>query len=149
MEVGARASEIFGEYYCAEAVLQALAEHQGIESDVIPKIASGFCSGFARTCGPCGAVTGAVMGLGLALGRSKPSDTDESKKEMVRCYVLSQELINVFTERFGSSNCLELTGCDLMTPEGQKKFQDEKVIDRCAVFVEEAARMAVRVLGDT
>jgi hypothetical protein len=36
-------------YYCAESVLLAVSEAKGIQSDLIPKIASGFCSGMART----------------------------------------------------------------------------------------------------
>ena len=36
-------------YYCAEAVLLAVAKHNGIESPLIPAIATGFCSGLSRT----------------------------------------------------------------------------------------------------
>ena len=39
--------------YCAESTLISLAEAQGIESDLLPGIATGFCSGMARTCGTC------------------------------------------------------------------------------------------------
>lgn len=49
--------------YCAEAVVSALAKSQGIESDLLPRVATAFCSGMARTCGTCGALTGAVMGI--------------------------------------------------------------------------------------
>lgn len=58
--------------YCAESVLSTLAKRQGLDTPEITAMATGFCSGLSQTAGPCGAVTGAVMGLGLALGRSQP-----------------------------------------------------------------------------
>jgi len=48
--------------YCAESVVLALAKAQGVESDLLPKVATAFCSGMSRTCGTCGALTGAIMG---------------------------------------------------------------------------------------
>ncbi|GBD95663.1 MAG TPA: C_GCAxxG_C_C family protein [Nitrospirae bacterium] len=63
-------------YYCAENVLLAIAESQGIQSDLIPKIATGFCSGISRTCGMCGALSGAIMSLNLLYGRSSPEEND-------------------------------------------------------------------------
>jgi C_GCAxxG_C_C family probable redox protein len=57
-----RSIELFTSgYFCAESVLMAIAESQGIQSDLIPKIATGFCSGIARTGSICGAVCGAIM----------------------------------------------------------------------------------------
>ena len=57
-------------FYCAESVVMAIAKAEGIESELLPRIATGFGGGMARTCGDCGAVTGAMMAVGLALGRS-------------------------------------------------------------------------------
>ncbi len=50
-------------WYCAESVVLALAKAQGVESGLLPKVATAFCSGMARTCGTCGALTGAIMGV--------------------------------------------------------------------------------------
>ena len=47
--------------YCAESVVLSIARSQGIESDLLPKLATGFCSGMARTCGTCGALSGAIL----------------------------------------------------------------------------------------
>lgn len=49
-----------GGLYCAGGVLKTIADQAGIESNLIPAIATGLCSGLARTCGPCGALTGGV-----------------------------------------------------------------------------------------
>ena len=56
--------------YCAESVVMAIADAEGVESELLPRVATGFGGGMARTGGACGALTGAIMGVGLALGRS-------------------------------------------------------------------------------
>jgi hypothetical protein len=56
-QVPQRSPELFRSgFFCAESVLLAIAESQGIQSDLIPRIATGFYSGISRTDGMCGAV---------------------------------------------------------------------------------------------
>ena len=127
-------------YYCAESVLMAIAKLHGVESDLIPRIATGFCSGVARTGGQCGAISGAIMGLGLAIGRNSP------ERSVEETYAFVRELVQRFGDKFGSTNCQQLTGCDLSTPEGQERFEANSVIDRCYQYAEEAARIALELL---
>lgn len=122
---------------CAQSVLMAIAESQGIESDIIPQIATGFCGGISRTCGLCGAVGGAIMGLGLINGTTSPT-TDRSAH-----YAVVQQVIYAFEARYGSTNCRELTGCDLGTPEGRDRFAAEHMSARCLEFVETATHLAL------
>ena len=136
-----RSRELFdGGFYCAESVLMALAEAQGIHDDAIPRIATGFCSGLSRTCGLCGALSGAIMALGLATGRSTPSTPVD------QCYAATQKLLSQFEQRFGSTNCRGLTGCDLGTADGQQAFRANQVIERCQGYVEGAAEIALAIL---
>lgn len=133
-----RSRELFGQgYYCAESVLLAVAESRDIHSDVIPGIATPFCSGIARTCGMCGAVSGGIMGIGLAAGRSSP----EAPVDLT--YSLTREFIRRFEEQHGSTNCQGLTGCDLATEAGQKAFKEQNIIERCRNYVGDAAGMVV------
>ena len=76
-EQAARASRGHFEsgYYCAESVLLSVAEYKGVRSDLIPKIATGFCSGISRSSGMCGAVGGAVMAVSLFTGRQSPGES--------------------------------------------------------------------------
>ena len=124
-------------YYCAESVLLSIAEEKGIESDLIPKIASGFCSGMARTGGLCGAVSGAMLALNLVTGRSTPEESIEEN------YVGIRELLNSFAEKFGSTNCMELLESHLGTEEGQKKYEENNRFVQCLEYVGEATRMAL------
>ena len=112
-----RSIELFKSgFFCAESVLLAIAENQGIQSDLIPRIATGFCSGVSRTGGMCGAVSGAIMGINLVAGRNSPEESNELS------YFLTQELINRFEKQYGSVNCRQLMGCDLATGAGQQYF---------------------------
>ena len=127
--------------YCAESVVLALAKAQGLESEMLPKVATGFCSGMARTCGPCGALTGAMMGVSLALGRSLAG------QPVHNTYVATQELIRGFEHEFGARNCDELLGCDLGTPEGQAKFHEDRLHERCALYTGKATEIAASIIG--
>jgi C_GCAxxG_C_C family probable redox protein len=138
-----RSLELFKSgYFCAESVLLAIAESRGIQSDLIPKIASGFCSGISRTGGMCGAVSGAIMGINLMAGRSSPSESLEF------CYSLTQELISQFERQYGSVNCRQLIGCDLATESGQRNFLENNLMERCHQYAVEATRMAVSLMAE-
>jgi C_GCAxxG_C_C family probable redox protein len=137
------AEQSFGEgLFCAESVVLALARAQGIESDVLPKVATAFCGGMARTCGTCGALTGAVMGLGLATGRSSAAESAQP------AYAAAQRLITQFELEFGSRDCHALLGCDLGTPHGQATFREQHLARRCTEFTGRAAEMAAAILAD-
>lgn len=126
--------------YCAESVLLAMAQSKGIQSDLIPKIATGFCGGVARTCGTCGAVSGAIMGIGLFTGRNSPEASVDDTYRRVR------KLLEMFEARFGSTNCRELIGCDLGTEEGQNHFKTVRA--QCTMYTEEATRIAMSIVQD-
>ena len=138
-----RSRELFGSgYYCAESVLQALAESQGIHSDLIPRIATGLCSGISRTGGMCGAVSGALLGISLVAGRNSPDGSVE------HCYTLTQEFINRFEKKYGSINCQQLTGCNLATEAGQQHFMENNLMESCLNYTEEATRMAFSLITE-
>jgi len=116
-------------------------EDRGIACDLVPRIATGFCGGLARSGGMCGAVSGAVMALNVVLGRDAPDAPRDADYAAVR------KLLSAFTERFGTVNCGELLGCDLDTPEGQAFYKENELSQRCRRYTEEAARMAADLLG--
>jgi C_GCAxxG_C_C family probable redox protein len=136
----AEASFVSG-LYCAESVVLALANAQGIKSDLLPKVATAFCGGMSRTCGTCGALTGAIMGIGLALGRSNADDSVQPS------YAATQELIKEFEREFGSRECHVLLGCDLNTQEGQEMFHEQGLSEQCTKFTGKAAEIAARIIS--
>lgn len=126
---------------CAEAVLSALAKVQGVESEHVQRMATAFCSGMAYTRGPCGALTGAVMGLSLALGRSDP------RQRMDASIAAAAELTRAFEHEFGGRNCDQLLGCDIGTPEGAEAFREQCLYERCERYTIRAAELAALLLA--
>lgn len=118
-----------------------MAESKNIHSELIPKIATGFCGGMAHTCGICGAVSGGIMAIGLFTGRNK---SDESSKKN---YAAVQKLVNRFQGKFKTTNCKELTGCDLGTEEGLKKFKENNIMSKCRQYTEEATRITMTIIA--
>lgn len=94
----------------------------------------------ARTSGMCGAVSGAVMVISLLTGRSTPEES------VAQNYALVRKLLEGFKDRFGSTNCRELVGCDLSTQEGQAYFKENDMRERCASFTEESTKMVLTLL---
>lgn len=127
-------------YNCAESVLLAVAERTGVDSDIVPGVATGFCSGLSRTGGLCGAVGGAVLAIGMMLGRRTRDDSVDA------CYGAVQRFLEGFVAQFGSDNCAVLTGCHLGTNEGRTRFSQEGLFERCLVLVEEATAGAIEVI---
>lgn len=112
-------------YLCSEAVLLATSDLLEIRSEIIPAIASGFGAGMGRHGTVCGAITGGIIGLGLRFGRKeKPSGEDRDAKSV---YWYSAELLSRFRERHGTILCSEITNCNLMEPDGLKKYREENL----------------------
>ena len=125
---------------CAESVLLAVCESINIKSALIPRIASGFCGGISNTNGMCGAVAGGIMMLNIVYGRDKPNEDKTINYQKV------QQFLANFESRFGSVNCPILTNCDLSTEEGQQKFKELDVHQKCTDFTGEATRMALELI---
>lgn len=120
----------------------AVAEHRQIQSDLIPRIATGFCGGLAHTGGMCGAVSGGVMAISLALGRNTAAERKD------QCYEAVGEFLRRFDNQFGDVNCQKLTGVNLGTPEGQAAFKELGKIKLCTEYVGEATRIVVEMDND-
>jgi C_GCAxxG_C_C family probable redox protein len=128
-------------YCCAEAVLMAVAEYRGIESPLIPAIATGWCTGLAGTEGPCGALAGGILALNMVLGRRGPQDSREANYRAV------QELKARFERDFGATGCTELLGCNPGTTVGRVVFGLKGLKRKCRGFAGTAARMAAELAG--
>jgi len=128
---------------CSESVLQALAEGLGIQSELIPKIATGLCGGVSRTGNICGAVNAGAMGVSLRYGRTQSEQSSEETTRRVRLF------LKKFEERFGSTNCERLLGCRLDTPEGQAFFKAHNLREKCAIYTRDAARLAWEVIEES
>jgi C_GCAxxG_C_C family probable redox protein len=135
-----RSIELFNSGYgCAESVLMAVTEASGIKSELIPRIATGFCGGMAYSGGVCGAVTGAIMTLNLTHGRDHADQPKDKNYEAV------QNFLDAFRKKFGEIHCPALTGIDLSTEEGRNRFSEMNMHDHCSEFVGEATNIVQKL----
>ena len=85
-----------------------------------------------------GAVTGAIMVLGLLKGE----DVNNNDELKASSYGAVKDLIRDFVAEYKTTKCRDLIGCDLNTPEGSAKFEEEKIMENiCADCVEKAVQI--------
>jgi C_GCAxxG_C_C family probable redox protein len=124
-------------YNCAQSVLFAFCDELHFDKNLGLKIACGFGGGMGRNEQVCGAVSGGVAALGLKYGRGEKED--RSTTELT--YAKTRELMDRFATRHGTFICRQLLqGCDLLTDEGRKHFQENDLFHRvCSKCVADAA----------
>jgi len=81
----------------SSAVFSTFAEENGLPADVARKIACGFGAGVSKTGNMCGAVSGAILAIGLKYGKSERTDTAANEKTRA----LVREFIAEFIRRIG------------------------------------------------
>ena len=133
---------VAGSWNCAQSVLGVFCADLGLDRVAAMKLASGFGAGMGRKQEVCGAVSGAIMAIGLKHGQAR--EDDKAAKE--ESYRLSREAMDRFQVEFGSCLCRELLpGLDLATQAGHQRYKaegwSEKVCQPCV-------RFAVRVLEE-
>ena len=124
---------------CAQAVAAAYAEDFGMDKATALSVAVGFGGGMGRAQEVCGAVSGAIMALGL---RSNFKEED-GREKINAVYAQVHRFIEEFTKQKGTILCRDLLpGCDLSTEEGQKYFKENNLREHCRGFV----RLACEIL---
>jgi len=130
-------------FNCSQAVLSAFADEVGMSREAALRVATGFGGGMGRTAGTCGAVTGAVMVLGLRLGGFDPSDRQVKEQT----YTAVREFLRRFEDKHGPVRCADLLGCDISTEEGLAAARAAELFTkRCPHFVDDAARILGEML---
>ncbi|HUU28865.1 MAG TPA: C-GCAxxG-C-C family protein [archaeon] len=122
---------------CAQSIVAAYGPELGLEKNLAFRVTQGLGGGMGRLAGVCGAVSGAILVIGLKTVHSEGIPDREVK---AKTYETVREFVARFKERNSSIECREILGCDISTPEGYKTAREEKLLDnRCPKFVEDAA----------
>jgi C_GCAxxG_C_C family probable redox protein len=122
---------------CSQAVLGTYGPRYGLDENQAMRVAAGFAGGM-RLGETCGAVTGALMVLGLAYCNDA-CRTAEGRKAAYDAVVAFSEN---FKTRHGSLLCSELLGCDMSTAEGHKIAAERGLFrTKCVELVQSAAEM--------
>jgi C_GCAxxG_C_C family probable redox protein len=130
-------------FSCSQAVLAAYALELGMEEDVALRVSQAFGGGIARMGETCGAVSGALMAIGLKYGR-KSAEGVEAKEHT---YDLGAQFIEAFKRRNGSVICRELVGYDVSKPEELERARAEGIFDTvCFKLVRDATEIVEQIL---
>jgi C_GCAxxG_C_C family probable redox protein len=127
-------------FSCSQSVFSAFAPQLDIPRELALKIGAPFGGGMARQGEVCGAVTGALMVLGVKFGYIKPQDRDAT-------YAVCQEFIRRFKACHTTILCRELTGYNLSIPAELERFRKLDVSEiKCPLFVQNAAEIITLLL---
>ena len=130
-------------FSCSQAIFSAFCGRYGLDQTNASKISCAFGGGMASSGEMCGAVTGALLCIGLAHGRNSVEDIEAKKKT----YALTHQFWDEFRSRHGSLICRELLGIDLGTPDGTHRAREAGLFrDLCPRLVEDAAEILERIL---
>lgn len=123
---------------CSQAVLEAFAPRYGMSPEAAQRVATAFAGGMGDGRA-CGAMTGAYMALGLAMGAEGP-DPDTM--------AAAARLTAAMREEFGDMGCSALMGEDMSTPEGVEAAGAKGLFTTtCPRLVEAAVRLVQRELA--
>ncbi len=133
--IRARAENLFNthQYHCAEAVLMALNRgfRAGLADHHAVALASGLPVGVGGSGCMCGALSGAILAMGLLLGGEHPHRNRASVRRA------SAILHDRFKAAHGS------TCCRVLTRKAEKAGRAR--LDRCAAFTGDGAEIAARL----
>jgi len=169
MAEASKAQKMFEDgHACSQAVLTAFAHRYNLPEELALKLSCSFGGGMGRqgmTCGAvtgalmvlglaagggmgrqgmtCGAVTGALMVLGLAAGRVDPDDDAAREKNDV----LVQEFFRRFQDKHNTLICNELTGIEMSCPDARTLGKEDGRFDQvCPGVVGFAAELVTELL---
>ena len=132
-------------YSCSQAVLAAHAPELGMDEDMALRVSQAFGGGIARMGETCGAVSGALMAIGLKHGWGSTDDAEAKD----HTYDLAAQFIEAFKERHSTVVCNELVGYDVTKPEEKERAREEGVFDTvCSQVVRDATELVEQFLND-
>jgi len=132
-------------YNCSSTMLSTYGPSLGMPREQCMKAACAFGGGLARSGKTCGAVTGALMVIGLKYGQADLKDMDARMKT----YKLAQDFMAEFAKRNNNTlDCRDLLGVDIGTEEGLKKAMEMNFHTMvCPKFIRDAAEILEHILA--
>jgi len=137
-------STFYEGFNCSSTIFSTYGPSLGLPREQCLKAACAFGGGLARSGKTCGAVTGALMVIGLKFGQADLKDVDARRKT----YKLAQDFMAEFVKRNKTLDCRQLLGVDIGTDEGYRKAIEMKFhTEVCPKFIWDAAEILEEILG--
>lgn len=122
--------------HCSQAIFETYAPLFGLDEATARRIGTPFAGGMG-TGSECGAVTGALLVIGLKDGNSHKKTFREVDMLMKR-----------FRSAHGATGCSQLLGVDMGTPAGVKKAEKAGYFtSRCPQYVRTASEILEKILA--
>lgn len=127
--------------HCAQCSLCPWADALGYDEEELARMSCAFGGGMFRG-DTCGAVSGALMAIGLACGGDGPAGVEAVKEKTAQFQA-------AFAQRFGSTLCRDLLGYDLAKPgEHEKAAESGRLLEYCPELVCGAIEILNELLQD-
>ena len=132
---------------CSQSVVAAFEDVTGFDRETSLKAAAALGGGMCRLREVCGAVSGAMVVLGMAMGDA--TDSDRGKK--AELYKIGQTFAESVRAKLGSIVCRELLGL----PDGKSEAVPEARTDAyykkrpCPELVRQASDLIEELLEET
>jgi len=122
---------------CSQAVLETYAPALGMPAPMARRVATAMAGGMGMGS-ECGAVTGALLVIGLKYGKTADTDHQADKDTFQRV----AEFFKKFKARHEHLGCSQLLGVDMGTPEGVKEAEKQGLFTtKCPAYVRSAAQI--------
>lgn len=150
---------------CTQVVVKALMDHLDMYDQEVFRAATPFAAGVARKGGsPCGALSGAILAIGLYCGRNDLLEAGPPKEirknsyvnPYIKCHDLAAEMFDRFNEFWGTTTCHviqeRLLGrtMDVSDPEVKRMMESGEYFDMlskaCCNVSASAAKMAAEII---
>ena len=128
--------------HCSQQVLMEWAEELGYDREEAARMAGPFGGGMFRG-DTCGAISGAMIAIGMKYGNGDPGDfeKDAAMIEMVK------EFQARFIARHGTTICRELIGYDFSKQgEREKAKESGRISEKCPTFVQDALEILDEIM---
>lgn len=130
-------------FTCSAAVFSTFSHELGLDADTAKKLACGFGGGISHTGNICGAVSGAILVIGLKYGKTQEGDDAATGKTRATVREFMQE----FVRKNGSINCTELLAHDLSNPDELSRAREKGLFKtKCPALVRDAAEILEKIL---
>ena len=130
-------------FNCCQSVVAAFSDLTGLSEQACFDIGGGFGAG-AGTGELCGAITGAVMALGLLT----PVDAADPVGSKKRTVALSKELQKRFSEKFGALRCQELLKNKFTPDDTTPAARDMGLTGHCDIMIVTAVEIVEEMLKE-
>jgi C_GCAxxG_C_C family probable redox protein len=133
---------------CSRSVLQAVQSYLHLGDGGALKASTALAAGVARMGESCGALVGAVMAIGLALGSEEPEDTQAYRNTMEA----AAEMYNRFKGETGSCLCFEIQkglfgrSFDFKRDEEAEEWYRTAGLEKCPMVCAISARIAADII---